>query len=97
MAAAFTLILVASLFVANGFVTYRLLKSESYEAIQKGFQVAIIWLLPVIGAYVVWQFLRPATASNLPTAEHNDEALADTVYLERSIDSHVNHEINGHD
>lgn len=97
MAAAVTLILVALLFVANGFVTFRLLKSESYEASQKCFQVAIVWLIPIIGAYVVWQFLRPATASNLPSAEHNDEALADTVYLERSIGSHVNHEINGHD
>jgi len=46
------------LLLINFIVTYKLLKDDVYEKRQKTIQIFIIWLLPVIGALVVFLFLH---------------------------------------
>lgn len=42
---------------AQLWVSIRLFRSQDYSGFQKGAQTAIIWLLPVIGAIVVYSLM----------------------------------------
>ncbi|WP_072679419.1 hypothetical protein [Arcobacter sp. LA11] len=44
--------------IINFIVTYKLLKDEYYEKRQKTIQLFIIWLLPILGAILVYLFLN---------------------------------------
>lgn len=46
------------LLIINFIVTYKLLKDEYYEKRQKTIQLFIIWLLPIIGAVIIYLFLN---------------------------------------
>jgi len=49
---------VLALAVANTAASVGLLFSAAYTNSQKGLQLALIWLVPVLGVVAVWIFLR---------------------------------------
>ena len=51
-------ILGAILVIANFVVSFRLFQSTSYSTNQKLGQTVIIWLIPVLGASLIWNFLH---------------------------------------
>ena len=56
--------LFAILLIINLIVTYKLLKDEYYEKKQKIIQLFIIWLLPILGAILVYLFLNKEKENN---------------------------------
>ena len=44
--------------VFQGFVTYRVFRSRVFERVQKLNQAKLIWLLPVLGAIMVFSVLH---------------------------------------
>jgi hypothetical protein len=54
----------------QAFVTVRLFRFDGYSAGQKRAQSFLIWLLPVLGAWVVHLVIR-TTERPLPTADRN--------------------------
>ena len=46
------------LLIINFVVTYKLLKDEYYDKRQKTIQIFIIWLIPLVGALIVFLFLN---------------------------------------
>ena len=50
---------VASLVAFNLYATYRCYKSEYSERIQKLFQTLFIWVVPIVGGFVVIHFSKP--------------------------------------
>ena len=69
------LALLLGLGTGNLIVTILLLRAPDYDRSQKAIQTLLVWLLPVIGAVLVWQFLRaervPPEQEN-PFPEHRD-------------------------
>ncbi len=51
--------LIVLLVALNGYASLVLVRSPYYDARQKLLQLAIIWLIPVIGALLVWALARP--------------------------------------
>jgi len=49
-------IFIIYLVVLNLFTSYRLLKDDYYDSIQKSIQMLLIWLVPLLGAMVVAHF-----------------------------------------
>lgn len=54
------------LILSNSYVSYRVLKSDSFEAFQKVTQLLIVWLIPIIGAIVVFAFISSDEKPNRP-------------------------------
>jgi len=52
------LILILYLFTLNIITTIRLIKSAEPESFQKIFQILIVWLLPILGVFLVSHFLN---------------------------------------
>jgi len=48
--------IISYLILVNIFTTYRLLKDDYYNVVQKGMQLMIIWFIPLIGAMIVGHF-----------------------------------------
>jgi hypothetical protein len=42
--------------LGNAFVCYRVAKSDLFEPLQKIFQYLLIWLLPILGAILAFEF-----------------------------------------
>jgi hypothetical protein len=49
-------IVVIALFLFQGYVTWCVARSNAFSGKQKGFQFALIWLIPLIGAIIVHWF-----------------------------------------
>ena len=66
----FAIALIGLLVAVNFAVSYRVLRSSAYGVGQKVAQVAIVWLLPIIGLLLVWAFLRePSDSASLGTVD----------------------------
>lgn len=52
------LILVLLAVILNIFIIYRLAMSNSFDKKQKVYQIILVFVLPFIGAFIVWYFLR---------------------------------------
>ena len=48
------------LVIANAWVSWRVHRASVYEPRQKTLQLALVWLVPVLGPLSVWLFLRNA-------------------------------------
>lgn len=57
-------------------VSRRVLASPMYDDFQKRYQLALVWLVPVIGVVIVWRFLadEPPVEREGETNEVDDEA-----------------------
>lgn len=42
----------------NGYVTYLIWKADHYDHLQSILQTALIWLVPVLGAWIVYGIFR---------------------------------------
>lgn len=40
------------------YVTSAILRKQHFERSQKAFQIALVWLIPLIGALLIYSFLR---------------------------------------
>ena len=49
-------IVVIALCLFQGYVTWRVARSDAFSRKQKGFQFALVWLVPFIGAIIVHWF-----------------------------------------
>ncbi|KYG07359.1 hypothetical protein BE21_29710 [Sorangium cellulosum] len=58
---------IAAAAVAQAFITARLWRSDLYLSEQKIAQSALIWLLPIVGAIVVYAGLRQQDDVSRPT------------------------------
>ena len=68
------LILLAVLLVGlNSAATYILVRSQRYERRQKILQALLVWLVPVIGALLIWTLARD-TNENRVTTDLSDRA-----------------------
>lgn len=65
--------------VLNTYVTYRVIRSESFENKQKFFQSMIIWLLPIFGLILIWIFIdndeSPKPPRNPNDGQGNDSLI----------------------
>jgi hypothetical protein len=71
VAAAFT-----GLIILNIWVSMRLAQRDDVEGSRKVLQIALIWLLPLIGAIVVWSIQRE---QRVPRAKENDASKTDPL------------------
>jgi hypothetical protein len=51
-------IVAAALLLANCIVSFYVIRSSFYSALQKAAQCLIVWVLPLLGPIFVWNFLR---------------------------------------
>ena len=51
-------LLVVLIFV-NLYVTYRCIRTPHFDKQKKIYQIAFVWLIPVMGAVTVWAFSKP--------------------------------------
>ena len=61
----------------NIYTSYRMLKSDDYEKIQKIFQILMIWFIPFIGMLIVLFFLNDESSSSV---NYSDNSGAETGY-----------------
>ncbi len=83
------LTLISCVFVANGYVSYRVVRSHFYERPQKIMQVVLIWLLPIIGGLAAWVFCKldmPARRSEHLSSD--DQTGSDAWTLEANPPPH---------
>lgn len=52
------LYVVALLAAVNVFTSFQVIRSDYYTAAQKFAQCVMVWLIPVLGALLIWSFLR---------------------------------------
>jgi hypothetical protein len=72
--AAFDIVIYLAILALVGFqvwLTVRVFRSKMYERKQKIWQAQLIWLLPVIGAGVVFSILQEDARAERPTSELN--------------------------
>ena len=48
------------LVIANAWISWRVMRASVYELRQKLLQLALVWLVPVLGLVIVWLVLRSA-------------------------------------
>lgn len=78
----YILIPIAILSLVNIYVTYRVLRYEQLENIQKILQTLIIWFLPIFGAIVIFNFIHteskpiPKTDFSLLGINERDSGIA---------------------
>lgn len=65
--------------VLNAYATVVLVRSPRYERRQKWMQCGLIWLLPVIGAILVWSLAHDAKAPMFSTDFSSGAGLGDGV------------------
>ena len=51
----------------NSAATYVLVRSQRYDRRQKILQALLVWLIPVIGALLVWSLARDTNANRVTT------------------------------
>lgn len=86
--AVLTLIIFVHLLL-NGVVTRRVARSHAYEAFQKGAQIALIWLLPIIGVILVSWFLQPGERlKEAREQEIGDDDVEESMFTEHHSPSH---------
>ncbi len=73
----------------NTVVTIAVVRSTAYERSQKLFQLALIWLLPVVGAALSWYVLREEARSEIRNIAEGNIYIDDT-------DQVGNHDHSGH-
>jgi hypothetical protein len=68
---------VAALILVNVVTTARVVRTESYSGHQKAIQAALVWLVPILGALMVWLVARQVAAeSEPPHADHFSDPTA---------------------
>lgn len=67
-----------------GWVTQQLLASPFYEREQKTVQFVILWFIPVIGAVLVWMFLRPDRPNKPAESGLDDDDVEESVFSDKS-------------
>ncbi len=65
------IIAIAVLIIINIHVSFRLLKCDSLEVFQKVAQTIVIWLIPIIGAIIIYSFVSSYDKPN-PPRNRND-------------------------
>ncbi len=70
------------LLLINFIITYKSLKDEYYEKNQKTIQLFIIWIIPVIGALLVYLFLHKEKKQN-----------KNNSYVVEKIDAYLDNEM----
>ncbi len=73
--------------ILNICATFVLARSARYDTQQKWWQMGIIWLLPVIGAILVWSLARDATGERVNTDFRNREGFDDGDLREENYSS----------
>lgn len=65
----YTLFLVAAMLAValNVFATLLIVRSDRYDTPQKCYQAALVWLIPVIGAVLVWSLAKDPPAERVST------------------------------
>ena len=61
------LILVAVILVVNVKATWILVRSSYYDARQKLFQLVLVWLIPILGAILVWSLATDSAGKRVTT------------------------------
>ena len=61
------LILVAIILVLDVRATWVLVRSSYYDAKQKLFQLVLVWLIPVLGAILVWSLAADSSGKRTTT------------------------------
>lgn len=69
--------ILAAVAILNGFASARVLRSSPAPLTQRSLQLAMIWLLPVVGAVVCLSFLATTEAADAQVADR--EAFAENV------------------
>ena len=72
-------VLIALAFAFNVYASVLLVRSPRFERQQKRMQLALIWLLPVIGAILVWSLAHDAKAPMFSTDFSSGGSLGDGV------------------
>ena len=80
-------VILTVLAIANIVVTALLLRSRLYSRGQQLTQLALIWLLPVIGFITVWYFLREANPTRNVASGFVDGLAVSPVDFGREHDS----------
>lgn len=71
-------LLAVAIIVANSYTTWLLVSEDTLEPVQKYCQTAIIWLLPLIGAVIVYSFVLSDRAdSKFSHRSTNDTSITD--------------------
>ena len=78
-------IIFALLFFGNLFTSYKLIRSDMYDKIQKTFQLLILWFIPLFGMLFVLFFLKDEF-SNL-NHENSSNGSNTTNYFDSSFSS----------
>lgn len=73
--------------ILNICATFVLVLSARYDTQQKWWQMGIIWLLPVIGAILVWSLARDATGERVTTDFRNRAGFDDGDLREENYSS----------
>ena len=63
-------------------VTRRLLASDFYEPVQKRIQIAIAWLIPVLGVVLVWLFLCHERPRQPVKEEAEDDDVQESIFAD---------------
>ena len=69
--------------MANVYVSFVVARSSIYEFHQKLLQVAIVWIIPIVGVLLVWSIFRgaspPRATTDLTTRDDSPIGLGDSV------------------
>lgn len=83
-----TLMAIAHLLL-NCLLTRRVARSPTYEAFQKGAQIALVWLLPIVGVILVSLFLQPRERpKESREQEVGDDDIEESVFTDHGSPSH---------
>jgi hypothetical protein len=66
----------------NVFITRRVLASDYYEPFQKGSQIAIVWLLPVVGLILVWSIFQQVGLTKIEQSEEEDGDVEESIFAD---------------
>jgi hypothetical protein len=61
-------LVIACVILFQAWLTVRVFRSKMYERRQKVLQAQLIWLLPIIGAGLVFSILQEESANERPTS-----------------------------
>lgn len=78
----------------NVFVTVLVLRSTTYEPLQKRFQILLIWILPIVGGAITWYVLREVSRSTVIDDIRGNEYMAQG-YPDNN--EHSGHQVGGDD
>jgi len=70
-----TTLAVSILLILNILVTIILLKNASFSNKQKKYQLILIWLLPLLGALLIYTFIREDNKTFIVTKTNNSRSI----------------------